>query len=217
MSAPEAPRLCLLTPPLDSAAGFAPALDAALAAGAVASLLLRLAAPAAPGAEAIIRAAAAPAQERGVATVVECAPQTALKAGADGVHISFAAPGGAAALKEAAKRLAPGHIVGAGVLETRDDAMTAGEIGADYVLFGDVPGEGLEALVARVSWWAELFNTPCVALAKTLDDIPALVAAGADFVMLGESLWGDPRGPGAAVADALARLEKAAAERETMT
>jgi len=201
----DAPRLCLVTPVLDAAEPFLPGLGQALAAGDVASLLLRLAAPEAPGAEKIVRAVAAPAQSRGVALVVAAAPQIALRAGADGAHVAGCGP----ELADAVERLSPRYIVGAGALETRDDAMRAGELGADYVLFGEEGAAGLDDVAERVGWWAELFNTPCVAVARSLDDIGPLVAAGADFVMLGDCVWSDPRGAGAAIEDAERRLEEA--------
>jgi thiamine-phosphate pyrophosphorylase len=84
------------------------------------------------------------------------------------------------------------RIVGAGRLRLRDDAMAAGEAGADYVLFGE-PIHGvappLEATLERLEWWAEIFQTPCVAYAAQAADVAPLAAAGADFVALGEFLW----------------------------
>src|SRR5215475_8534142 len=51
------------------------------------------------------------------------------------------------------KALKPQRIVGAGGLQSRDDAMTAGEAGADYVLFGEPDPTGhrprLEAIADR--------------------------------------------------------------------
>jgi thiamine-phosphate pyrophosphorylase len=122
-----------------------------------------------------------------------------LESGADGVHVS----GAEDALTLAIKRLAPDHIVGAGGLATRHNAMAAGEARADYVLFGDwdAPLESA-ALLERVQWWAEIFNTPCVALAQELSAVRALAATGADFIMLGDCVWSDPRGPTEALKDA---------------
>lgn len=198
----DAPRLYLATPPLSEGEPFAAALSEALAAGDVASLLIRFARGDSRENEKIVRALAPIAQEKGVAVLIDGDPNVALRAGADGAHV----PGCGDALVEAVKKLTPRYIVGAGALETRDDAMRAGEIGADYVLFemGD-----RDALLERVAWWAELFNAPCVARAETLDDVAPLMRAGADFVMLDDVVWGDARGPAAAVADALARLKGA--------
>ena len=71
------------------------------------------------------------------------------RAGADGAHVD-----GMDALSEALTALKPDRIVGAGGLHSRHDAMTSGEAGADYVLFGEVDQHGqrprLEAIVERV-------------------------------------------------------------------
>jgi thiamine-phosphate pyrophosphorylase len=194
-----APRLSLATPPLAEAAAFAPALNEALAAGDIASLLIRFAGADDRVNESIVRALAPAAQEKDVAVLVAASPNVALRAGADGAHVS----GCGDALAEAIKKLSPRYIVGAGEVETRDDAMRAGEAGADYVMFSD---RDSAALIERVAWWAELFNTPCVARAATLADIAPLVQAGADFVLLDDAVWSDARGPAAAVAEAQARL-----------
>jgi thiamine-phosphate pyrophosphorylase len=196
----DAARLYLATPPLAEARDFLPQLTSALSAGEVASLLIRLAGDDPRKNEEIVRALAPVAQNKGVAVLVENSATVALRAQADGAHIF----GAGEELVEAAKKLSPKYIVGAGDLPTRDDAMRAGEIGVDYVLFeSDDP----DALIERVGWWAELFNIPCVARAKTLAEIAPLATAGADFVMLDDAVWSDPRGPAAAVADARAALE----------
>lgn len=193
-------RLYLATPPLADAAAFAPALDEALGAGDVASLLIRFADGDERGQETIVRALAPAAQAKDVAVLVAAAPNVALRAGADGAHVA----GAGEALADAVKKMSPRYIVGAGDLDTRDDAMRAGELNADYVMFSDLDRE---ALVERVAWWAELFNTPCVARAATLDDVARLAEAGADFVLLDDAVWSDARGPAAAVAEAQARLK----------
>ena len=45
--------------------------------------------------------------------------------------------------------------------------MSLGEAGADYLLFGEPRPDGslpsLESVVERAAWWAEIFETPCVA------------------------------------------------------
>ncbi len=198
MSDPS-PGLYLVTPVLTEAEPFLPTLREALASAAIASLLLRLGPMEDAQAARLVRAVAEPAQAKGVALLIDGSPALALEAGADGAHIG----GVGAPLKDAIKRLSPRYIVGAGALATRDDAMTAGESGADYVLFGDDAAPlDAGALLERVAWWAEIFFTPCVAFARSLEEVGPLVAAGADFVMLGDCVWSDPRGPAAAVADA---------------
>jgi thiamine-phosphate pyrophosphorylase len=194
-----APRLYLASPPLAEAGDFLPALTQALGAGDVASLLIRFAGDDPRKNEAILRALAPAAQEKGVAVLAEDAVNVALRGGADGAHVN----GVGEELAEAVKKLSPKYIVGAGDVPTRDEALRAGELGVDYVLFDD---DDLETLTDRVGWWAELVNTPCVARAASLDRVAPLAQAGADFVLLDDAVWRDSRGPAAAVADALAAL-----------
>ena len=63
--------------------------------------------------------------------------------------------------------------------------MLAAEAGADYVMFGepDATGErpGFEAIEERVAWWAEVFETPCVGYAASLDEVAPLVAGRRRF------------------------------------
>ena len=63
------------------------------------------------------------------------------------------------------------------------------------------PSDTLE----RVSWWADVFNVPCVGYAGTSDEAVQIAQAGADFVALGDAVWSDPRGPKAAMEE-IARL-----------
>ena len=201
------PQLYLATPVLAEAESFLPALDEALTAATPASLLLRLSAQDEENATRIIRKIALRTEPRGVALVIEGAVDLVLRANGDGAQIAESA----ASLKSAVECLSPRHIVGAAGLATRHDAMVAGELGADYVLFGGwsapLPEDALEE---RLKWWAEVFTTPCVAFASTLPQARRFARAGADFIMLGDCVWSDPRGPGAAMKDAqhaLAREE----------
>ena len=202
-------RLYLFTPPLAAAAlaAFAPRLAAALAAGDVASVLAR----AAPGAEGDLKRIVATLSEiaaaRDAALLIEGDPRLAARLGADGVHVE-----NAEAVAEAVASLKGERIVGAGGLRLRDDAMTAAEGGADYVMFGDPGSDGeapsLTATLERVRWWAEIFQTPCVAYAAHLEDVAPLAAAGADFVALGGAVW-EAADPAAAVEQAMRQAGRA--------
>ena len=209
--------LYLVTAPLAAPAGDAgAAIAAALGAADIACLLLRMAPAAERDRKDLVRAIAPSVQERGTALLVED-PRLAAHTGADGVHAAGAGDAFAAALDS----LKPERIVGAGSLVSRDDAMRAGEAGADYVMFGDAgfagPGPDPDDVVEQVGWWAEIFNVPCIGFARHLGEVEAIAAAGAEFVGLGDAIWADPRGPAAAVAEALAaiaRAEAALAARE---
>lgn len=70
---------------------------------------------------------------------------------------------------------------------SRHAAMEAGECGADAVLFRGEP----TAVADCVTWWSQLFVLPAAAEA-TPDALDALVAAGADFLLIEEArLTGD--------------------------
>ena len=193
----DTPRLYLVAPPLNDPL-LTPKLQAALDAGDVASLLLRVDTAEPDGALAMVKRVTAQAQAHGVAAILDGPIDLLVEAEADGVEIK----GAGGELVAAVNRLSPGHIVGAGALPERHDAMAAGEAGADYVVFGDSDFP-LEELLERLRWWSDVFTTPCVALARNLDDVGALVDAGADFIMLSDCVWSDPRGPGAAVKQAI--------------
>jgi thiamine-phosphate pyrophosphorylase len=199
-----APRLYLVTPPLGETNAFARELGPAVRAADVAAVLLRLKGAGERELVNRVKALAGVVQETGAALVLDGHPDIAARGGADGAHLT-----GIAAFTAAVEGLKPARIAGCGGLPTRDDAMVAGEK-ADYVMFGEPEADGrrpsFAAILERIEWWADVFEIPCVGFAATLDEVGPLAAAGADFVALGESVWDDPRGPAAAVADAATRL-----------
>jgi len=202
------PRLYLVTPAIDDAAAFAPVLSEALAAGDVAAVLLRLAE--ADERTRINRAKqlGALVQNAGAAVLLDGDVDLVARAGADGAHLR-----GIDAFTDALPRLKPDRIAGGGNLDSRHDAMIAAEAGADYLMFGD-PDAGvahserpdLAATVERVAWWAEVFEAPCVAWVASIDEIAPLVAAGADFIALGDWIWREPQRTAAIVAQAAPHL-----------
>ena len=200
------PRLYILTPAVSDGAALSGVLAEIFRAVDVAAVLLRL--PDADERSLInkVKAAAGGVQGAGAALLVDGRPDIVARASADGAHLA-----GPDALQAAVRSLKPTYIAGAGGLRSRHDAMVAAEAGADYVMFGEPDAAGhhpsRDAVIERVAWWAEVFEIPCVGYAAALDDIDALVAAGADFVAVGDALFDDPRGPKAAAADAAARLK----------
>lgn len=213
-TAPPPAQLVLVTPPVGDPASFAPVIAAALDAGPVAAVILRLE----PADERTlvnrVKQIAPAIQSRGAALMVSGPVDVAVRGGADGVHLAFDRPG----VEEAVSRLAPERMVGVAGLRSRDDAMSAGECGCDYVMFGEpaisrrMEGEALPpfaAVVERVAWWAELFEVPVVGYAPDLDGVEALAAVRADFIALGDAVWTHAGGPAAAVGLALASIARA--------
>ena len=200
-----APRLYLVTPRVADAAAFAVELAAALAAGDVAAVLLRLAEADERTLINLAKALARVAQAKDVALLLDGHVDLVARAGCDGAHLT-----GLAEFTAAIGRLKPERIAGAGGLETRHDAMTAAEAGADYVMFGEPDQNGerpaFGSIEERIAWWAEVFEAPCVGFAAEIDEVAALVKAGADFIALGDWIWRDSARVAATIADAATRL-----------
>jgi len=199
-----APRLYLVTPPIDDAAACADNLGAALNAADVAAVLMRLA----PGDERAlinrVKAIGTIVQESGAALLLDGHTDIVMRAGADGAHLT-----GIEAFTSALATLKPQRIAGCGGLKTRHDAMLAAEAG-DYVMFGEPDANGhrpgFDAVLERIEWWAEVFEIPCVGFAASLDEAEALAQAGADFVAVSDLVWSDKRGAAAALTEAVQRL-----------
>jgi thiamine-phosphate pyrophosphorylase len=215
--ADTAARLYLITPVLEDAS-FAPRLAEACATGAVAAVLLRLASADERTLTNQVKALAPAAQEHGAAVIVTTEAKAdlatiAARGGADGVHIA----GDPALARELRDRLKSERAIGVGAIRTKDDAMTLGEIGVDYLLFGEPRPDGslpsLESVVERASWWAEIFETPCAAYAPSLEAVEPLAATNAEFVALGDAVWSHPDGPAAGVKAAAEILKRQEASR----
>ncbi|HJE22146.1 MAG TPA: thiamine phosphate synthase [Methylorubrum populi] len=199
-SAAPRPRLALLSPyglGATEADATAAALDAACAAGDVAAVILRLATADERSLIGLVKRLAPPAQERGAAVLVAVPGfsgdlvSVAARGGADGVHLDRADE---ATLHDLRGRLRDGRILGAGgVLGSRDAAMVAGETGVDYLMFGGLFPDGAapdaEDVRARAAWWADIFETPCIAVAASADEVGPLAATGAEFIGLESGLW----------------------------
>lgn len=195
-----APRLYLATPVVTDAAALAAQLTDILQRADVAAVLVRLKETDPRSMITQVKALAPAIQNAGAALLLDGHADIVARAGADGAHLS-----GLAAFDDAAPGLKPDRIAGVGALATRHDSMSAGERGADYVLFGEPETDGKrpspEAIAERLDWWAELFEPPCVGYAISLDEVRDFVAAGADFILVDDLVWQDSRGPAAALAE----------------
>jgi thiamine-phosphate pyrophosphorylase len=194
------PRLYLATPEVDDASPWLASLSGLLAGADVAAVLLRLKPVDQRTMISRIKALAPAIQDRGAALLLDGHVELVARAGADGAHLS-----GIAALEEALPSLKPDRIAGVGGLATRHDSMAAGELGADYVLFGEPDAlkgrPSMQAIAERLQWWAELFEPPCVGFAASREEAFEFAAAGADFVLVGDLIWNDRRGAAAALMD----------------
>jgi thiamine-phosphate pyrophosphorylase len=196
-----APRLYLVTPAIEDAAAFSGMLRDALGAADIAAVLLRLKPAGERDLINRIKMLAPMVQDKDIAFLLDGLPELVARAGADGAHLT-----GIEVFMAAIDSLKPAKIAGCGGVNSRDDTMLAGERGADYVMMGQATAgqrrPPFDAIVERIEWWSELFTVPCVGFATSLTEIAPLVAAGTDFIAIGEAVWDDPRGALAALAEA---------------
>ena len=188
-------RLYLITPPTlpDK---FEDQLAAALDAGDVAAVQLRLKdAPDAVVQKTIERLRPI-VQSRGVAFLLNDRPDLAVKHGCDGAHV------GQTDMKVAQARKILGDLtLGVTCHNSLHLAMEAGEAGADYVAFGAFfptatkePPEMAE--IATLKSWAEIMEIPCVAIGGiNATNCAPLVQAGAEFLAVVGAVWSHPTGP----------------------
>lgn len=147
-------------------------------------------------------------QEGGAAALIYGNTQIAGRTGADGAHID----GSIEDIKLAVESLQPAKIVGAGGTKLKHEDMEIAETGADYLFYGKLDLEEKEEAhaktITRASWWAELFETPCVALSgHSMTSVDEIGATGADFVAVKDVIWKHPQGPAEAIKQANAILE----------
>lgn len=199
-------RLYLLTPNGLELPGaieaFAPRLRAALDAGDVACLQLRIKS----ADHDVVRQAAEIlmpiAHGFQVAFLINDHADLAAELGADGVHI------GQDDMPYAKARALVGknRIVGVTAHNSRHLAIEAAEAGADYVAFGAffptrTKPPATMASLETLAWWHEAIEIPCVAIGGiTPENAREIVAAGADFIAASSGVWDHRQGPACAVA-----------------
>jgi thiamine-phosphate pyrophosphorylase len=202
------PRLYLATPELDDPSSLIANLPDLLAKADVAAVLVRLKPTDQRTMISRVKALAPAIQDNGAALLLDGHVELVARAGADGGHLT-----GIEAMADALPTLKPDRIAGVGGLATRHDSMAAGEAGADYVLFGEPDASGQrpsrEAIAERLQWWAELFEPPCIGFAASYEEADEFAAAGADFVLVGDFIWSDPRGAATALMEAEQTIRQA--------
>lgn len=210
MTPRSACRLYLITPPRLDAAAFSSPLAAALDAGDVGAVQLRLK----DSDDDTIRRSCEKlrvlVQQRDVAFILNDRPDLANELDCDGVHIGQQdRPYG-----EARRLIGEDRIVGVTCHNSRHLAMEAAEAGADYVAFGAFHPTATKEPPARadpaiLAWWSEIMTTPCVAIGGiTVENCGPLIDAGADFLAVSAGVWQHPEGPAAAVRDFLREIER---------
>jgi thiamine-phosphate pyrophosphorylase len=198
---PAACRIYLITPERLDPVAFAGLLAAALDAGDVAAVQLRLKNVDDDTWCRAIDALRPVAQSRDVAFLLNDRADLAKASGCDGAHVGQEDM----AARDARRLMGPNLTLGVTCKGSRDLAMQAGEDGADYVAFGAFFPSTSKAVTHQVDpeilrWWTELMELPCCAIGGiTAENCVPLVQAGADFLAVIGCVWGHPDGPAAGV------------------
>ena len=193
-------RLYLVTPPAIDLTIFPDLMAAALDAGDVGCVQLRLKDLDDDALKRAIDALRPVVQSRGVALLMNDRPDLAVAHGCDGAHV-----GQSDTPATVARKILGDLTMGVTCHDSRDLAMTAGEQGADYVAFGAFfPTTTKEAThhaePELLRWWSDLMEPPCVAIGGiTAANCAPLVQAGADFLAVVGAVWNHPDGPAAGV------------------
>ncbi|MDO7842466.1 thiamine phosphate synthase [Sphingomonas immobilis] len=180
-----------LISPLETGGGFPDRLARALDAGPVAAFQFRVKDVDQHAAAALAEPLQRICADRDVAFIVNDSIALAKRLGADGVHLGQEDGDP----REARDVLGPQAQMGVTCHDSRHLAMEAGEAGADYVAFGAFYPTATKTVKHHpepviLSWWATMFEVPCVAIGGiTPANAAPLVAAGADFLAVSGAVW----------------------------
>lgn len=125
-----------------------------------------------------------PIQKFETAVLLDGMPDLVQRHKTDGVHLQA----GQKQFQDAIENLQPDFIVGAGDVRSDHEALLRGEVGADYVLFGDPDRAPSPEEIYMASWWAETVQVDGAICADptALDEA---VETGAEFFACGELFW----------------------------
>ncbi len=187
------PRLVLVSTPLIDRASAAATLRAALGAGDVATVIVDPSGRSEADAQTYAEELAAVCRDFEVPCVIAEDTRLAGRAKADGIHLGS---GDLDVLRAAMDRFAPRLIVGASGFSTRHEALEAGELLPDYVLFGRIGAPAASAPdpadLVMAEWWAEIVEVPCiVAGGADIETLPQAISTGAEFVALADAVFAE--------------------------
>lgn len=198
----ERPRLYLISPAEIDLDSFETAFRDALAGGDIACFQLRLKGRPKEEIIAATRRLFPIAEAANVAFLLNDDVRLAQELKVDGVHV------GAEDMpyKQAREILGPDAIIGVTCKNSRHLAMEGGEMGADYVAFGaffpsSTKDNTTKAEPEILEWWANTTTVPSVAIGGiTVENAEGILRSGADFLAVGNGVWGYRDGPKEAIA-----------------
>jgi thiamine-phosphate pyrophosphorylase len=198
---PPGCRVYLITPPALDPVPFAGLLAAALDAGDVAAVQLRLKDVDDDTWRRTIDALRPVSQSRGVAFLLNDRADLVKPTGCDGAHVGQ----DDMPARDARRLMGPDLTLGVTCKGSRDLAMQAGEDGADYVAFGAFYPSTTKEVKGMLDpeilqWWSDMMELPSCAIGGiTPENCAPLVQAGADFLAVVGCIWNHPDGPAAGV------------------
>ncbi len=194
-------RVYLITPPVLEPVAFADRLAAALDAGDVAAVQLRLKDADGDTWKRAIDVLRPVTQTRDVAFLLNDRVDLVVPFGCDGVHVGQEDM----PARQARALIGPDRTLGVTCKGSRDLAMAAGEDGADYVAFGAFYPSTTKDVTNLLdpdilAWWSEMMELPSCAIGGiTPENCGPLVRAGTNFLAVVGCVWSHPDGPAAGV------------------
>ncbi|MBA4783962.1 MAG: thiamine phosphate synthase [Rhizobiales bacterium] len=191
--APKAPeiyrtRLFLVTPKDYALAAFLPKLEAVLAAGDIATLLILP--PKEGGYQEAAEAIIPLAQRHDIAALLYNDSRLMGRTGADGLLLD----GPLEDIVETVRSHAGKNIMGVGNIKARHEAMIVGEGPVDFLFFGRLGGDNAANIFPKTfklaEWWCSLMEIPGVVMGgNTIESASDAAVAGIDFVVLCDAIW----------------------------
>ena len=194
-------KLYLITPEIMEPNVFSAHLAAAIDAGNVACVQLRVKNASRDWLARTIEILRPTVQDRDVAFILNDDPELAANTGCDGVHVGQSDT----SYEKTRALVGKDAIVGVTCLDSIDLAMRAAEQGANYVAFGAFFETKTKVSKGQPSsdiltTWNTIATIPCVTIGGIKpENCATLVSAGAHFLAVVSAVWDHPLGPSAAI------------------
>ncbi len=204
-------RLVLILPPEGDEQVLSDRLEAALAGGDVATVIVPQYDRNDGQFQSLAERVVPIIQNAGAAALMAGDTRTAGRAKADGLHMQSSVE----EIEDAIGKFTPKMIVGAGGVTERHKALEIGELQPDYLFFGkfdgDIKAEPHPKNLALGEWWASMVEIPCIVMGgNEVASVLAVAETGAEFVALRDAVFNHADGAERAVAEANRLLDEKA-------
>lgn len=204
----ESSQIYLITPKSIDLNTFPSQLEAAMAGGDIAALLIDCDAEHDSELQKIAQTLTPIAQKKDIAVVLRGDSRVAGRCKCDGLHIE----GDLTAIEAGVEDYSSRFMLGAEGGNKRHSAMEIGETGIDYIMFGRLDAETSEEIHPKAldmaEWWATLFEVPAVVVGgSNLKGCSQAASAGIEFIALRDAIWNHQEGPQLAIQQACSLLK----------